>query len=148
MLFDIENYLIDDILVKVDRASMSVALEVREPFLDNRLIELSLAILPEFKWKDGKSKWILRKILGKYVSYELFEKPKHRFSVPVYEWFKKDLKDIYLSYLSSDRIRKAGIFRWEKVKKRFDGHFEDVEQTPWEFWLLFVFEIWREKWFL
>jgi asparagine synthase (glutamine-hydrolysing) len=146
MLLDLKTYLVDDILVKVDRATMSVSLEGREPFLDHKLIEWTSKLSAEFKYKNGKSKYILRKILYKYIPPELIDRPKQGFGVPIYEWFKKDLKELYLEYLNEERIKKEGIFNPSEVKRLLDDYIQDRGVNHNKLWLLFIFEQWREKW--
>ncbi|WP_029551359.1 asparagine synthase (glutamine-hydrolyzing) [Thermocrinis jamiesonii] len=146
MLTDLKTYLPDDILVKVDRATMAVALEGREPFLDHMILEWTCQLPSEFKYKNGVSKYILRKVLYKYVPRELLDRPKQGFGVPIYEWFKRDLKELYIEYLSEHRIRSAGIFDFLAVKRLLDDYFMDRGVNHNKLWLLFVFELWREKW--
>jgi len=110
MLFDIKTYLVDDILVKVDRASMGVSLEAREPFLDHRIIEFSLSLPLSFKYKNKQGKYVIRKILHKYIPKNLIDRPKHGFAVPIYDWFKRDLKYLYLEYLNPEKIQREGYF--------------------------------------
>jgi len=142
----LKTYLSDDILVKVDRATMSVALEGREPFLDHRIVEWFSQLPVEFKYKNGVSKHLLRKVLYKYIPKELTERPKQGFGVPIYEWFKKELRELYMEYLGVERIKKEGLFRHFGVKKAFRGLFSDRGVNHNKLWLLFVFEMWRDKW--
>jgi asparagine synthase (glutamine-hydrolysing) len=146
MLLDLKTYLPDDLLVKVDRATMSVALEGREPFLDHKLLEWTSKLPSEFKYKNGKSKYLLRKVLYKYVPPELIERPKQGFGMPVYEWFKKDLKDLYLNYLDETKIKKEGLFNHIEVKKLLDDYLKERGVNHNKLWLLFIFEQWRERW--
>ena len=146
-LFDIKSYLVDDILVKVDRASMAVSLEARDPFLDNKILELSLAIPPYLKWKEEKSKWILRKILYKYLPKELIDRPKHGFGVPIYEWFKQDLKELYIHYLNPERIKKQGLLNHKTIKNWLENYYSNKEENTWRLWLIFSFEMWKERWY-
>ncbi len=146
MLFDAKSYLPNDILVKVDRATMSVSLEGREPFLDNKIVELALAIPPTLKWNKGRSKWILREILYRYIPKELIERPKQGFGIPIYKWFKNDLKSLYLEYLNPDRIKREGILNYKALDKWLENYFNDREQNQWKLWLPFVFEMWLERW--
>jgi len=146
MLADLKSYLPDDILVKVDRATMSVALEGREPFLDHKVVEWTAQLPAEYKYKDGVSKYLLRKILYKYVPKELVERPKQGFGVPVYEWFKGELKELYREYLNEDRIKSGGIFNAAEVKRLLDDYLSDRGINHNKLWLLFVFELWRERW--
>ena len=88
MFADINLYMVDDILTKVDRASMSTSLESRVPLLDHRIVEFALKLPLQYKIKDGKSKYILRKVLEKYVPNNLYDRPKSGFGIPVKEWLK------------------------------------------------------------
>ena len=125
MLFDIKTYLPDDILVKVDRASMSVALETREPFLDRDILEYTILIPSSLKYKNGVSKYILRKVLYKYVPKNSLDKPKQGFGVPIYEWFKNDLRELYMYYLSEDLLKKSDVFSQKQVNKLLNDFLQD-----------------------
>jgi asparagine synthase (glutamine-hydrolysing) len=146
MLFDLKTYLPDDILVKVDRATMSVALEGREPFLDHRIVEWTSQLPVEFKYKNGVSKYLLRKVLYKYIPKELVERPKQGFGVPIYEWFKKELRELYMEYLNEERIKKEGLFNHLEVKKLLEDFLSDRDVYHNKLWILFMFEMWRERW--
>lgn len=146
MLLDLKTYLPDDILVKVDRATMSVALEGREPFLDHRIVEWTSQLPVEFKYKNGVSKYLLRKVLYKYIPKELVERPKQGFGVPIYEWFKKELRELYMEYLNVERIKKEGLFNHLEVKRLLEDFLSDRGVNHNKLWLLFVFEIWRGRW--
>ena len=146
MLFDAKTYLPDDILVKVDRATMGVALEGREPFLDHKILEWTSRLPSQFKYKNGQSKYLLRKVLYKYIPPELIDRPKQGFGVPVYEWFKKDLKDLYLDYLNEDEIKKGEIFDPQEVKKLLEDYLGNKGVNHNKLWLLFIFEQWRKRW--
>ena len=140
MLLDLKTYLPDDILVKVDRATMSVALEGREHFLDHRIVEWTSQLPVEFKYKNGVSRYLLRKVLYKYIPKELVERPKQGFGVPIYEWFKKDLRELYMEYLDGERIKKEGLFNYLEVKRLLEDFLSDRGVTHNKLWLLFVFE--------
>jgi len=146
MYYDLKTYLPDDILVKVDRATMSVALEGRDPFLDHKILEWSSQLPVEFKYKDGKTKYILRKILYKYLPKELVDRPKQGFGVPIYKWFRKELKELYKEYLSEERIRRLGIFNTDEVNRLLTLYLKDEGINSTKLWLLFIFQLWNEKW--
>jgi asparagine synthase (glutamine-hydrolysing) len=146
MLLDLKTYLPDDILVKVDRATMSVALEGREPFLDHRIVEWTSQLPVEFKYKNGVSKYLLRKVLYKYIPKELVERPKQGFGVPIYEWFKGELKELYKEYLNEERIKRGGLFNHLEVKRLLEDYLFDRGVNHNKLWLLFVFETWKDKW--
>ena len=145
MLTDLKYYLPDDILVKVDRATMGVALEGRDPFLDHKVVEWTSRLPVEFKYRNGKSKYLLRKVLYRYVPAELLERPKQGFGAPVYEWFRGELKELYLEYLSEERIRAGGIFNPAEVSRLLHDYLNDRGVNHVKLWLLFVFELWRER---
>jgi asparagine synthase (glutamine-hydrolysing) len=145
MLADMRTYLPDDILVKVDRATMSVALEGREPFLDNKVMEYAARMPWELKYREGKSKWILRQILYKYIPKEWVDRPKQGFAVPINEWFKQDLKEYYHQYLNEDRIRREGIFVPETVTRMLKQYHSKDGMNAHKLWLLLNFQLWKEK---
>jgi len=146
MLTDFKIYLPDDLLTKVDRTTMSVALEGREPFLDHKLVEHVFQLPMEFKYKNGTSKHILRKILYKYVPKELIERPKQGFGVPVNLWFRNELRLLCKEYLDEKRIEKEGIFDASYVKKILDQFLQGVGADPYKLWFLFSFQLWKERW--
>jgi len=119
--WDIENYLKDDLLVKVDRASMRYSLETRVPLLDYKVVEFALNLSPELKInKNGIPKYLLKQVLYDYVPRELLERPKWGFSIPLVKWLKTDLKWMIDKYCSKEMIEQAGIVRYDKVKQLID----------------------------
>jgi asparagine synthase (glutamine-hydrolysing) len=143
---DYKTYMNDNILTKVDRATMSVALEGREPLLDQHIIEFLAQVNPKIKYKDRNKKYILKEITHKYLPKKLMDRPKKGFSVPIFEWFKDELKEYILYYLDTNRIEKEGIFNSDMVAYKRDqylaGNLKDIN----EIWYLLVFEMWYEKW--
>jgi asparagine synthase (glutamine-hydrolysing) len=146
MRLDMKYSLIDDMLTKVDRAGMRVALENREPFLDNKVVEYSSQLPLEYKYRGGKTKYILRKILFKYVPKELIERPKMGFEVPMHDWFRAELKDIYAEYLSSKRIKEGGLFNADYVENLKNEYLRGGMVDSRKLWLLCNFEMWRDRW--
>lgn len=146
MYMDLNTYLPDDLLVKVDRATMSISLEGRDPFLDHKILEYSSRLPIQFKYRNGKGKYILRKILYKYVPKKLIKRPKQGFGVPIYEWFKSELRELYCSYLNKERIKREGIFNSGVVDKLLKDYLEDKGINPHKLWFLFIFELWNERW--
>lgn len=146
MLADLKGWLPDDGLVKVDRASMAVSLEAREPMLDHKLMEYVIKLPDEFKYRGSISKWALKKILYKYIHKNIMERPKHGFSVPIHDWFKRELKDFYLSYLNKDRIKSEGVFNPAYVDNLLINYFNGKGVKTNKLWYLLVFEMWCEKW--
>jgi asparagine synthase (glutamine-hydrolysing) len=146
MWHDIKTELADDILVKVDRATMSVGLEGREPFLDNKIVEYTAQMPLRFKYRKGKSKFILRKILYKYVPPKLIERPKMGFSIPLYEWFRNELSQMYKEYLDPGKIKRDGIFNVNMVSDLLNKYFSGKGISKEKLWYIFVFQLWKEKW--
>ena len=146
MYYDLKNYLPDDILVKVDRATMGVSLEGRDPLLDHKILEWSSQLPLKFKYKNGKTKYILRKILYKYLPQELVDRKKQGFGVPIQEWFRNELKELYGEYLSEEAVKRIGIFNEKEVKKLLKGYWDKKGINHKKVWLLFIFQQWAEKW--
>ncbi len=107
MYVDILSYLSEDILVKVDRASMAVSLETRIPILDHRVVEFAWRLPLTYKMRNRQSKWILRQVLNKYVPRNLVERPKMGFGIPIGSWIKKELRPWAEALLDGDRLEKG-----------------------------------------
>lgn len=148
MYTDMVTWLPDDILTKVDRASMSVSLEARAPFLDYRIMELALNMPLEFKYKDGVKKRILKDIAYDYVGRELLDRPKKGFEAPIGEWMLQDFDRFTRGLLDEAYIRKQGIFNPDVIKKMV-GKFKRQRKDDYGFavnlWTIFVFQMWYEK---
>ena len=122
-LFDIKNYLKDDLLVKVDIASMQFSLEARTPFLDYHLVEFALNLDEKYKVHNGISKYILKEVLYDYVPKNYFDRPKKGFSIPLAKWLHTDLKYLIDKYLSKEVIEQSGFVNYDivaQVKLRFE----------------------------
>lgn len=122
--FDLKYYLPDDLLVKVDRASMKYSLETRVPLLDYRIIEFALNLPQNFKYRNGTSKFILKSILYDYVPKSYFERPKWGFSIPLTDWLKGDMRYLVDDYLSEKCVNDCGVLNYDMVKdviKRWEG---------------------------
>lgn len=146
MAIDYKTYQQDNILTKVDRATMSVSLEGREPLLDYRIIEFVSQLDPALKIRNGDKKYLLKKIAHNYLPKEIMNRPKMGFGVPIINWFKEELKEYLLYYLSKDRLKEGGIFHVNEVIRLrndyLDGHNLEIDQL----WNILIFEMWREKW--
>jgi len=114
-LFDVKYYLKDDLLVKVDRASMKHSLEVRVPLLDHNIVEFALNLSPDLKVKNGVSKYLLKEVLYDYIPAHLFNRPKWGFSIPLDSWLKTDLKYLIDNHLSNSEIDKYGLLSKQEV---------------------------------
>lgn len=142
---DYGMYLQNDILTKVDRATMSVALEGREPFLDHRIIEFAAQLPIEYKYGETQ-KMILRDIVHNYIPKRLMDRPKSGFVVPIYSWLKKDLRDLLEDNLRPSLISEAGIFNPDTVNKIKEDFLEERLDDPTIIWKLLQFQMWYLKW--
>ena len=114
-LFDLNYYLKDDLLVKVDRASMHYSLETRVPLLDYRIVEFAYNLSPDIKYRNGISKYLLKKVLYNYIPSAYFDRPKWGFSIPLKKWLKSDLSFLIDEYLSAKAVNETGFLHAEKV---------------------------------
>lgn len=146
LMTDYRTYLPDDILTKVDRATMSVSLEGREPFLDSQIIEFAARLPNEMKYRDGEKKWILKEITHKYIPREIMDRPKMGFSSPVTQWFRAELKEYFLHYLSHERLSKAGLFNPDEVIRLRDDYLNGKNVSVDRLWFILMFEMWYERW--
>ena len=146
-LHDIENYLVGDILVKVDRASMSNSLEIRSPFLDRRVVEYSLKnCRPFHKIKNKQGKHILRKILKEYLPEKLFNRPKMGFGVPIDTLLNQQLNKKLKYFSSSEFIKNQNLFQKSKVDNFFRDYNKKGSNLHPEMWNFFIFQSWYSKW--
>ncbi len=141
MLLDALVYLPDDILVKVDRASMAVSLEARGPLLDYRLYEFAWRVPLEFKIRDGKGKWIMRELLNRYVPRELVDRPKSGFGIPVAEWLRGPLKPWAEDLLTESRLRQEGILDIATVRQTWKEHLDGYNWSE-RMWAVLMLESW------
>ncbi|GAA4010203.1 asparagine synthase (glutamine-hydrolyzing) [Sphingomonas humi] len=144
MLGDALGYLPDDILCKVDRASMAVSLETRVPFLDHRLAAVAARIPIGMKIADGRGKLVIRKLLDRYVPRQLTDRPKAGFGVPVGEWLRGPLKGWADDLLSEDRLRRGGLFDVEAIRRRYAQHQSGHRDSTVALWSILMFESWLE----
>ncbi len=142
MLADQLKYLPDDNLAKVDRASMSCSLETRLPLLNHQIIEYSWRLPLEFKIKNGAGKQILRDLLSRQVSRELFERPKMGFSVPVASWLRNELKEWMCDSLDETSLRSQGFFNPDYVRKLMADHLAGKKDHANKLWTILAFQTW------
>jgi asparagine synthase (glutamine-hydrolysing) len=143
---DYKTYLVDDILQKVDRATMAVSLEGREPFLDQRIVEFAARLPESYKLNHGVSKYILRHIVHKYVPEKIMQRPKMGFGVPVETWCRNELKHLLTDFISEERINREGIFDTQKISSMLNRYLAHGKVDFQRIWHLLMFEMWRERW--
>ncbi|MBA4317256.1 MAG: asparagine synthase (glutamine-hydrolyzing) [Flavobacterium sp.] len=146
MALDYTTYQLDDILVKIDRAAMSVGLEGREPFLDYRLIEFVSRLAPDLKFRVNEKKYLLRKVVHRYLPEGLLKRPKKGFGVPIQSWFKAELKEYFQYYLDEKRILKSGVFEPVLIKELLARYLNGTQESVQKLWYLLMFQMWSEKW--
>jgi len=142
---DTRLYLAEDILTKVDRASMAVSLEVRAPFLDPRVAEFAASLPCNYKLRGQKTKYILKKAVKEMLPPFVTRRPKKGFGVPVAEWLKEKLRPLARDLLSPARVRRAGVFNANYVARLQDEHERGIANHRKLLWTLLMFELWHES---
>lgn len=146
MLFwDQKTYLADEILTKLDRASMAVSLEARVPFLDHRLVEFSWQVPMAYKIRKGQGKWLLRQLTHRYVPQELMERPKQGFGIPIESWLRGPLREWAESLLDEQKLRDQGFFDPKPMRQAWNDHINGRGKRQYELWAALMFQAWLES---
>lgn len=140
MISDFKGYLPDDLMVKIDRSTMSASLEGREPLLDHKIIEFAASLPVSYK----KNKEILKSILGHYIPEELFLRKKQGFGIPINDWLRKDLKYLLDQYLGESLIRKYNIFDYDYISKLLEAFYVGKNDDN-KVWVLLMFQMWLSE---
>lgn len=145
LFLDFRTYMVDNILVKVDRMSMATSLEARVPLLDCKMVEFAFSLPEHYKLGGKTTKWFFKKAMEGILPNEIIYRRKEGFSIPIKNWLKNELKDLMLEYLSEKRIKEAGFFNAPYVKKMVDEHLANKQNHAHRLWALILFNMWRER---
>lgn len=146
MTWDLQHYLPENILTKVDRATMFCSLEGRDPFLDHRIVEFARALPLDLKYRDGEPKYILKKLLGRYIPKELFMRPKQGFAVPIYSWLHDDLIGLIDEHLNPESLRSQHYINPDIVLNTISEFKHKKGSIAVDrLWLLLVFMMWKQR---
>jgi asparagine synthase (glutamine-hydrolysing) len=142
---DVNFYMAEDILTKVDRAAMAVSLETRAPFLDPRVAQFAASVPLEYKLKGSKGKYILKQAVKDLIPAEIINRPKKGFGIPIADWLKGRLNPLLHDMLAPERLRSQGLFNSEYVQTLIKEHETGTASHHKELWTLLVFQLWIEN---
>ena len=145
MLADLRGYLPDDILVKVDRASMGASLEARAPLLDHEAIEFAWRLPLEQKVRGGQGKWLLRRVLERYVPDRITDRPKQGFGIPIDGWLRGPLRGWAEDLLSEERLVREGYLQPAPIQAALRDHLTGRRNLQYPLWTILMFEAWLDR---
>ncbi len=142
---DISSYMVDDILTKADRASMSVSLEARVPLLDYRVVEFVAGLPVAFKYDRGHAKRLLRELAYRHIPRALLDRPKKGFGAPVHAWLRGPLRELMQTMLSRSALNRHGLLNADYVQQIQSSYLDDNRPYGQKLWNLLVFQLWYER---
>ncbi len=145
LFLDLNTYLIDDILVKVDRMSMAASIETRVPLIDHKIVEFIFRLPGDLKLKGLTTKWLFKKTMDRLLPAKNIYRKKEGFSIPIKHWLKTELKDLMLDHLNEKRIKEEGLFHFPAIRDKIDAHLKGSANYSHQLWSLLVFHIWKDK---
>lgn len=145
MIRDMTSYLPDDILTKVDRASMAVSLEMRAPYLDRDVAEFALRLPFSYKIRDGRSKWIMRKTLDRFIPAELLDRPKMGFAIPIGDWLRGPIREWAEELLDEKRLKREAFFDPVPIRQKWAQHLAGKSDWQYHLWDILMFQAWLEN---
>ncbi|HLY61109.1 MAG TPA: asparagine synthase (glutamine-hydrolyzing) [Terriglobia bacterium] len=146
LYLDFRMYLEDNLLVKIDRASMACSLELRTPFLDHRLVEFAAQMPASLKVRGFKLKYLLKRAVGKWLPREIVHRQKRGFSVPISKWMRKELRPLLDETLNSEKLKREGIFNATYVRQMLENHWSGRSDYRKPLWTLLCFQLWSDRW--
>jgi asparagine synthase (glutamine-hydrolysing) len=144
-VWDAQTYMVDDILTKVDRASMRFGLEARVPLLDHTVVETAWRVPESMKLRDGQGKWLLKQLLYRYVPQSMVDRPKMGFGVPIDAWLREGVREWAESYLDERRLRSEGIFNADVICQTWQQHQKGGSESGGPLWTVLMFQQWLER---
>ena len=144
--FDLQYYLPDDILCKVDRMSMAHSVEVRPPFLDHRIVEFACSLPIDLRIRGSKLKFILKELMKDKLPSAILRHTKTGFDIPAHDWLRGRLKSVLLDILTEESVKRTGLFRWKQVETLLKDHLERRANSGYHLWGLMILFLWMKQW--